>query len=230
MNILNIIFLVTCYPVLFLVYFMLKNAKDKNSWCFGVMMTKEWKNDPEVEAIDVEYRKNLKNTMIVFGILPIAAFFIKYTSIAFTFWMIWILIICFFPMYWYAKANKQMRVLKDKRGWNQASEVSYTDLKIAALPRKVKLLTFLPAVLLSVIPFGLSYVIFDEAGYSAYRICLISFAMCTVLFYLCALWTDRQRVTVICEDTDININFARAKKQVWKNFWLVCAWINMAFI
>ena len=229
MNVLNIIFLVTCYPVLFLVYFLLRNAKDKNSWCFGATMSKEWKNDPEVEVIDVEYRKNLKNTMIVFGILPIGALFTKYTSIAFSFWMIWILIISFFPLYWYAKANKQIRVLKDKRGWNQASEVSYTDLKIAALPRKVKLFTFLPAILLSVVPVGLSYKLFIEAGYSAYRICLITFGICTVLFYLCALWMDKQRVTVICEDTDTNINFARAKKQVWKNFWLICAWINTAF-
>ena len=92
-------------------------------------------------------KENLKHTMIVLGVMPIVTFFIKHISITFTFWMIWILVICFFPFYWYAKANKQIRVLKAKRGWDVTSEVSYTDLKIAALPRKVKLLTFLPALI-----------------------------------------------------------------------------------
>lgn len=113
----NIIFLVTCYPLLLVMYFLLRNAKDRNSWCFGVTLNRERKKDPEVEAIDVEYRENLKKTMIAFAIMPIALFFIKHVSIIFTFWMVWVLAICFLPMYWYARANKQMRVLKDKRGW-----------------------------------------------------------------------------------------------------------------
>ena len=229
MSMLNIIFWVTCYPLIFLMYFILRNARDRNSWCFGVVLSKEWKKDPAVDMIDVEYRKNLKKMMMVFAVLPSISLFIKHMSIAFTFWMLWILAICFLPMYWYAKANKQMRELKSKRGWNPASEFTYTDLKIAALPRKVKFVTFLPCLLLSLLPMGLSLALFQEAGYSAFRICVISFGFCTVLFYRCAIWTDRQRVTVICEDTDTNMNYARAKKQLWKNFWLICGWINTLF-
>ena len=71
---LNIIFWVTCYPLIFLMYFILKNARDKNSWCFGVVLSKEWKKDPAVDAIDVEYRKNLKKMMMVFALLPFATF------------------------------------------------------------------------------------------------------------------------------------------------------------
>ena len=210
-------------------YFFLRNAKDRNSWCFGVTLSREWKKDPEVEAIDREYRMNLKNTMIVFAIMPIALFFIKHMSICFTFWMVWILAICFFPMYWYAKANKQVRILKDKRGWNAQNKVSYTDLKIAELPRRVKLVAFLPCMLLSVLCIILSHVLFKEAGYAAFRICVCTFGLCTFLFYLSAIWTDKLKLSVISEDTDVNMNYARAKKQVWKNFWLICAWINTAF-
>ena len=65
----NIIFLVTCYPLVFLLYFFLRNARSHNGWCFGVSLTHEWKKDPEIDKVDVEYRKNLKNTMIVFGII-----------------------------------------------------------------------------------------------------------------------------------------------------------------
>ena len=229
MNFMNIIFLVTCYPIILFMYYWLKNASDKNSWCFGAGLSKEWKKDPAVIEIDKEYRKNLKNTMIVFAVLPAVTFFIKHMSISFTFWMIWILVICFFPFYWFAKANKQIRDLKSKRGWDATSEMVYTDLKIATLPRKVKFITFLPSLVLSVAAIYFSYVFFQEAGYTAYRICIWVFGLCTFLFWLCAIWTDRLKVTVICEDTDTNMNFARAKKQVWKNFWLINAWLNTAF-
>lgn len=225
----NIIFLVTCYPIVFLLYFFLRNARNHNGWCFGASMSKEWKKDPEVDAIDVEYRKNLKNTMIVLGIAPFVTLFMKHMSISFTYWMIWILIVCFLPMYWYAKANKQIRVLKDKRGWNAENKISYTDLKIAALPRRVKLLTFLPCMVLSVLSIVLSYVLFEEAGYGAFRICIWTFGLCTILFYVGAIWTDKLKVSVICEDTDTNMNYARAKKNVWKNFWLICAWMNTVY-
>ena len=229
MTVFNIIFLVTCYPILLLMYFMLRGAKDKNSWCFGATLSREWKKDPEVEAIDVEYRKNLKNTMVVFAFLPIITFFVKHMSISFTFWMIWILVVCFLPMYWYAKANKQIRVLKDKRGWNAENKISYTDLKIAALPRRVKLITFLPCMVLSVLAIVLSYVLFEDAGYGAFRICVWCFGLCTFLFYVSAIWTDKIRINVICEDTDTNMNYARAKKNIWKNFWLFTAWLNTAY-
>lgn len=225
----NLIFLITCYPIVFLLYFFLRNARNHNGWCFGVSMSKEWKTDPEVDAIDVEYRKNLKNTMIVFGVAPFVTLFMKHMSISFSYWMIWILAVCFLPMYWYAKANKQIRVLKDKRGWNAQNKISYTDLKIAALPRRVKFITFLPCMVLSVLSIVLSYVLFEDAGYGAFRICVWSFGLCTFLFYVAAIWTDKMKVSVICEDTDTNMNYARAKKKVWKNFWLICTWGNTLY-
>lgn len=225
----NFIFLLTCYPIVFLLYFFLRNARNHNGWCFGASMSKEWKKDPEVDAIDVEYRKNLKNTMIVFGIAPFATLFMKHMSISFTYWMIWVLAVCFLPMYWYAKANKQIRVLKDKRGWNAENKISYTDLKIAALPRRVKFITFLPCMILSVISIALSYILFEDAGYGAFRICVWCFGLCTFLFYVAAVWTDKLKVSVICEDTDTNMNYARAKKTVWKNFWLISTWGNTLY-
>ena len=226
---LNIIFAVTCYPILFIMYFMMRNAKDKNSWCFGATLSKELKKDPAVEAIDAEYRQNLKRSMIILGIVPIAAFLTPYMSIAFSIWMYWILVVCFLPMVLLAKANKQIQELKKERGWMQESTISYADLKLASVPRKVKLITFLPALVMNIIPVVLSFVLFQEQGYTAYRICVITFAACGVLCFACAIWTDRQKVAVICEDSDINMNYARAKKQLWKKFWVAVIWIHVGF-
>lgn len=230
MSLLNIIFMVTCYPIIFLMYFLMRNAKDKNGYCFGATLSKELKSDPAVEAIDAEYRKVFKKSMIVLGIIPLFTFFIPYISIGFTIWMIWICVICFYPMVLFAKANKQIQELKKEKGWNKTSEISYTDMKIASVPGKVKFTTFLPAIILSVIPVIWSYVQFHEAGFVAFRLCMITFAACTLLFYLIAVWTDKQKISVISEDSDTNMNYARAKKQIWKNFWLICAWVNTIFI
>lgn len=230
MTFLNIIFTVTCYPIILIMYFMLRNAKDKNGYCFGATLSRELKNDPAVEAIDIEYRKKLKTSMIVLAIIPIAAFFMKHISLIFSLWMYWILAVCFYPMVLFAKANKKVKELKEERGWEQVSEVSYTDLKFVTVPRKVKFITFLPAMILSVVPVVLSYVVFQEEGFVAIRICLIIFALCTLMFYAFAVLTDRQKMSVISEDSDTNMNFARAKKQIWKNFWLICTWVNTAFI
>lgn len=230
MTFLNIIFMLTCYPILFLMYFLMRKAKDKNGYCFGATLSKELKNDPAVEAIDVEYRKKLKRHMMILGVIPLFTFVIPYMSIGFTIWMIWICVICFYPMVLFTRTNRQIQELKKERGWEEISEVSYTDLKIASVAGKVKLGTFLPTIILSVVPVIWSYVQFREAGFVAFRICMITFAVCTLMFYLCAIWTDKQKISVISEDSDTNMNYARAKKQVWKNFWLICAWVNTLFI
>jgi len=227
--IINGIFLLTCYPILLIMYFMLRDAKDRNSYCFGTTLKKELRNDEAVESIATTYKKNLKRCMIVLAIVPIPAFFIPYSSIALTIWMIWVLVICFLPMLWFAKANRQIMELKQERGWQEVSEVTYTDLKIAAVPRKVKVTTFLPTILLSIIPMVLAFLLYGGKGYAVYGWVVTVFAVCTLLFYLCAIWTDKQKVTVISEDSDVNMNYARAKKQAWKNCWLVCAWVNTAF-
>lgn len=39
-----------------------------------------------------------------------------------------------------------------------------------------------------------------------------------------------QPVSVISTDSDVNINYARAKKNLWKNFWLISCWLNTALI
>ncbi len=227
--VLNVIFLVTCYPISFVLYFMLRKAHDKNGYCFGATLKRELREDDAVKKIIADYQKNLKTSMIVLVVSILPVFFIPSVSIAMTIWMIWLLVVCFYPMFWMAKGNKQILELKQERGWNQTSEVAYTDLKTAAVPRKVKLVSFLPTLIFSTIPVALSFVMFETEELGTFGWIVAIFALCTYLFYACAVWTDKQKITIICEDSDTNMNFARAKKQAWKNYWLACSWINGIF-
>lgn len=224
------IFFITCYPILLMMYFMLRNAVDKNGYCFGTTLKRELRDDEAIRSIDREYRRKLKISTIILGIIPIPFVFIPYFSISMSLWMVWILLICFVPYWFLAIANGKVKEIKKEKGWNVEATVSYSDLKTASSPRKVKLITFLPAMILSVIPVIIAFVMFRGHGYVMYGWFLAIFALCTFLFYICGVWTDKQKIVVICEDADVNMNFARAKKQVWKTFAVVSAWINTVFI
>ncbi len=225
----NIIFLVTCYPILFILYYMLKDADNRNHYCFGATLKKGMKNSEEVKKITAEYKSSLKKCTIIMAILPILFFFIPYFSISMSLWMMWILAVCFVPMIFLIKANRKIIELKTEKGWNEKSNTSYADLKMITIPGKVKFITFLPMLFLSTIPVVIAFILFKGYGYVVFAWIVAIFGLCTYLFYGCAIWTDKQKITVICEDSDINVNFARAKKQIWKKYWIICGWINTVF-
>ena len=223
------IFFITCYPILLIMYFMLKNAANRNGLCFGATLKQKLHEEAAVKDIAEKYLKDLKRSLIIMAIIPIPFVFIPYFSISMSLWMIWILAVCFVPCGIFAVANTKIKELKQERGWNEKSEVSYADLKLAAVPGKVKLITFLPTLILSTIPVIIAFMNFKGYGYVTYVWIMAMFAVCTYLFYACAVWADKQKITVICEDSNTNVNYARAKKQVWKNFSLARAWVNTIF-
>ena len=228
--ILQSIFFVTMYPVLFIVYFLLRNAgRADKAYIYGATLKKEYRTEGAVLKITEEYKKKLKKATIFLGIMPVVSFFIPYMSINLSFWIIWILVVCFFPMYYGAKANTQLRELKRKRGWYENYDTSYVDLKVISIPTKVNLKTFLIPILGSIIPVFIAFANFQGYGYRVYPWIVATFGACTLLFYVTAIWTDRQKIMVISTNSDVNVNYARAKKNVWKWFWMVCSWINTIF-
>lgn len=227
---LQIIFFVTMYPILFLMYFLLRNAGGVDKpYIYGATLKKEYRTEQEVVKIVEEYKQKMKRATIILGIIPILSFFISYMSINMSFWMIWILIVCFFPMYYGAKANIQVQELKRKRGWYENYDTSYVELKVASVPRKVTLKTFFLPIICSVIPTIIAFMVFRGHGYQVYPWIVATFGACTLLFYATGIWTDRQKIMVISTDSDVNVNYARAKKNVWKRFWVWCSWMNTVF-
>ena len=228
-NILNIIFLLTCYPILFVMYFLLRNAHNKNGYCFGATLKREFRDDEAILQIAADYQANLKKMTIILAVVILPVMLIPSVSISMTLWMVWLLVVCFYPSYFLAKGNKQIQELKQERGWQQVSEIAYTDLKMVDVPRKINFITFLPTLLFSTIPMILAVTLLWDEGLQVYSWTILLFGMTTYLFYGVALWTDKQKITIICEDSETNLNFARAKKQIWKQLWLTVSWINGAF-
>lgn len=81
----QIIFFITMYPMLFILYFVMRGVGDaKNGYSFGLRMKAEWMKDTKVQEIVQQYRKELLQTTLIFAVIPLVTFLIPYFSISFT--------------------------------------------------------------------------------------------------------------------------------------------------
>lgn len=227
----QIIFFVAMYPVLFILYFVMRGIGEaRNGYSFGLRMKMEWMKDEKALGIVQQYRKELRNTAIVLALIPLVTFFIPYMSVSFTIWMFWILAVIAVPMFPYVRGHQHMRELKQERGWKkQSSGRNLTEIKNVGKVRRVTLLPFLPPIIISVAAAVWSMVQFRGSTLGGLVGCVVIFALTTVFFYGVAVWMDRQKIEVISDDSDVNLNYARAKKNIWKNLWLMVAWVNTVF-
>ncbi len=238
--ILNLIFLLTMYPILIILYFVLKySIKSGGKYYFGVTRTKEWKNYDQGRLTEIEhtFRENLRIWLIVFAIIPVITFFIPYFSITFSIWMVWLLGCIFIPFIPFARANEavlEWKAIEKKRHGlleetHEKTGISYTEIEAAGTVRKVKAIPFLIPTIISLAVIPVCFWQMNDRSMYVLLFGVATAALCTPLSYLLAVLLDKQKTTVICEDAEVNLNYTRAKKQIWKNLWLVLAWINTGF-
>lgn len=223
----QIIFMLCMYPILPIMYFSMKSEmKEKNGVFFGVRMRREWLEEDGIKEISAAYQKQLKKLALIFALLPGITFFIPYFSVSFTVWMLWLLAVIGAPAVLFARANQAVGELKKQKnggacGW---SVPGLNPDEPGAVPA-VKRLPFMPPIVLSAAAAGAALVFFSGSGLIAFGVLVASFAAVTLLFFLSALWTDRQKI-VISTRPEADCRYNSAKKAVWYRFWLILAWVN----
>lgn len=229
--ILGIIFFVGLYPVLPIMYFSLKDAgSGKDGYCFSVRMKKEWLEDAAVKEIQERYRRELKRLMQILALIPLVTLVIPTFSIPFTIWMLWLMAVCIVPAFPLIQANGKLKEWKRENGLtSEKTQTIYTEMKNAGSVRKVKLLPFLPPMLLSAAAGLWSVVYFGKKNLLVFGGMIVTFALITFACYGIAVWMDRQKTQVISSDSAVNVNYTRARKNLWKNLWLGMAWLNTVF-
>lgn len=230
-NIMNIIFFVTMYPIVFLLYYIFKvEGKAKPHMLFGIRVSEEWLSKAENEALQEDYRHKMNRYLLIVALVPLLTLLIPYFSISFTIWMVWLLAAIVVFMLPYAMGNRKLKQIKQDRCVAVLnSGIIYTEIKQAGSVRTVKKTSFLLPNLLCIGMAVFSLFRLHEERFELYSILIITFASCTPLFYLCALWMDRIKTRVISTDSDVNVNYARAHKKLWKDFWSLCIWMNTLF-
>ena len=247
----NIIMFVGMYPVVFIMYFVLKlNVKNRGGTVFGLCVPKD-KDFAEEFYGQVNQRKKwyqyrMKQILLLLLVLPLITLKIPYVSLQFTFWMFWLvggIVLMELPT---VRVNRELKAFKKKKRaemlLKQESEIAESggsdkksdyvrlvELSEAGQVRKTRLLPFLVPTLLSAAAVIYSFVQSGEHGRRQMVFVVLLFALCTPMFYMMASWMDRQRTAVVSYESEVNVNYARAKKQIWNRTWLMCAWVNTVF-
>lgn len=228
----GLILVVCLYPFVLIMYALLKNdAAPKKDLYFGVKLNKEQQKTPEVEAICKAYNKQMHLSFAVLMLIPIPMVFVPWFSIFMLLWMGWMIMSIFAFFIPFGIANTKLKELKVEKGWKETREIPvYAEIKEAGRIRKVRWYHFLPQCLVSIVLLVVSIVNCPDGKEQVMGIMQGSFAGISFLYWLVAVWVDRQKTQIISSDSDVNINYNRAKKNLWKNLWVACAWVNVAYM
>ena len=222
----NIIMFFTMYPVLLVLYFCFRGQYQYADGClFAVNMKPEWIKEPEVAAIVEKFRREMKQYFIFLLIVPLSSFLTKHMSIQLTIWMMWILIAIVLLCLPLVHANSGLKRWKTEHCLYETEKMEHRiELKAVGKIRRVKFLPFflpnLAALLLALVPVWAKS--FNPALEKTIE--LSSVGWLTIVMWLCgvaltavAVWMDRQPAAVINNDSDVNLNYTRARKNIWKN-------------
>ncbi len=112
---------------------------------------------------------------------------------------------------------------------SKSENVRLIELSEAGQVRKTKLLPFLLPTFISMAAVAAYYLLCEDSRGQKMTWVVFVLAIVTPMFYLAAGWMDKQRTAVVSYDSEVNLNYARAKKQIWNRLWLLCAWLNTVF-
>ena len=78
------------YPVLLILYAIMRYyGKPRGGLLFGVRMQPGWEQEPEVEDIRRQFRKEMLIWLLVLAVVPVVTLPIPYMSISTSFWLVW---------------------------------------------------------------------------------------------------------------------------------------------
>ena len=225
---LHIIMLVCLYPVLPIIYFILRNeAKPKKNIILGVTLPYDARQDESVTDICRSFKKHLGFTALVLAILPVGVFFIKYTSVVMSYYMTWMLAAIVSPFISYTVYHIKLKKLKYANGWaaGSANRVRI-DTKLPYEEQPSDWPLFLPPLIISLLPVCYSVYYGQEPlftfMYGINAFIMFSFYPLYKLFY-------RQRSEAIDDDTALSSALTRVRRYNWRKIWAGISWTTAAY-
>lgn len=232
MNWTVLIILLCIYPAILFVYFFVKmGATPKKGVHFGVTLSAEQAKEQKVKEVTDSYHKEMKKWLLGILLMPLPMLFIPWASIWAMYLCVWIVasvVVFFIP---FGVANHRLKTWKLEQGFVVSKDpVVYTELKQAGAVRRVKWFHFAPQAIISVIAFVAAFLIHQRQGNQLLLLMTGTFSCITFLYWLAAVWMDRQKTMAVSTDSDVNVNYARAKKNLWKDFWVGCSHVHMIYM
>ena len=199
-------------------YVILQNeAKFKKNLSLGVTLPQEAREDEEVLAILVSFKKQLAIACVLITLTAIPCIFVQRLGTAMTIWMIWLMACIVLPYVPYVLHHKKLKQLKADRGWRQsAPDTRVVDFSGAAYNIKwMSPVVFLAPLVLSLLP-----ILFDKEMALLY---LIDSAM-VLLCWFAYRYLYRNKAEIVDDNVALTEALTRIRRQSWGQVWLACAW------
>ena len=229
----KIVMFVCFYMVLPIMYGMLRNeAKPKKNLLIGATIPLWERDGKEVQDIVKKYKKDMDISFVVLTLLSLAMFFFNYTSMFFTFAMVWLIVAMIVPFAVYVKYRSKLIKLKKENGWNGYS-MNKVAIDTKAAVGEIKILNmkwFIAPTVLSFVPVLLG--IWDLVKSNGDIMGIVSISVCAVMFLtvlFCPLFyhfINRQKKDAINRDVNITNLLTRVRRYNQTKMWLVCAWLT----
>lgn len=246
-NYLDIIMLVVMVPTLLIMFFYEYPVKWKDrKFIFGVRNRSEFKEEKaasEIDKITASTRKQALIIMISSFVIMGLIMLLPDLTVRMAFWIVFVFAALGLNMVPFMKANREMKSLKREIGIKSAPGTVFTDLKGAGAVRALKVRDVVipnalsAAFFIATIIFEL--VVMNNPGMAGTAYDFGSFMMSSmtgafllvgIILIPVAVMMDRIRNEVISEDSDTNMNYNRAKKKVFADWFVLMSWINTVFI
>lgn len=244
---LDIIMLIVLVPTILIVFFCEypSNWKDRKI-IFGIRNREGFKNADASARIDGITKDCRKQALIIMICCLIAAgliILIPDTVIRMCAWMALtyiVLVVMTIPL---VRGNSEMKSLKSELGISSGKNITYTDLKGTGTVHALKLRNV-------IIPDMIAAVLFTAALLNDLGIVKLhgilsgqddtpgstlsgmagSLLAAGLMIIPISITMDRIRNEVISADSDVNINYNRARKKIWADASVGFSWINTGFI
>ena len=232
MDLMNLVLLCCLYPILPILYFMLRNeTKPKKNIRLGITLPYVHLRDEAVETICMDYRRRLLHTALLLAPWPLLALLLPGFSLPLTVEMLW-LIACIIVIHLpYVHAHKQLRALKREHDWSTANaDTVVLDIKAAAnLEHPQRQIRFLIPILLGCVPFVYAIFAGTHPGQGWMLLTYAILALLPPLFLFCYSIMFRQRTEVISSDSRLNASITNIRRRYWSKGCLFSAWLTAFF-
>lgn len=228
----NLFVLAASYLFLPIEYVTMRNhTVCKNNLILSVTLPPEAQGDKEVLDYCDEFRKQYRRLFWILTAVLVPLVFLPWVSVVMTLALVWLLAAIVLMCWFYGKANKGLREIKRRRGWQTPSAgQTVVELQPGKLPKAVKTGWFVPPMILSVLPVVSCFV---DRWNAAWKLtlaitagsCLLVTAM-SLLFYGLVF---RQRADALDEDRDLTAALTRVRRYNWTKFWLLASWLTALY-
>lgn len=230
MSFMTVILLILFYPILPIMYFMMRNeVKPRKNIVLGVTLARAVLNEPDVKDLTSRFVRELRNYTLLVAFLPFPVLFVQRSSIVMLILMNWLLLAIVAPYIPYTKYHRKLKTLKNEREWTLGTgQKTLIDTNAAVrndIQRSDGL--FVAPMVISALPFV--YELAAGTGLEAQiyiRIGCGVFLLTTIMFYYLYRLVHRQRTEIIDEDSTYNTVLTRIRRTNWARFWLQAAWLN----